>query len=291
MRTCPEKTSAASVKAAVICTYCDPSSRRRRSCRSAIDAADEREQQDRQLPEEIVEPKEERGLGEVEDEPALRDLLHPRADGRRERAEPEHAEIPVGEGGERALQEGLREQGTASRSRSAAPAATFGCGLAKRPRSYNSQLIRSLRRIGGFRLIGARRALYSAERRRKSEIMAARPRRTRIAAAHPQARRHADVGRAVGRRRARCRADRHRADRRGARRRPRARTPVGNRGVAIVGPDDRRCAAMLAAAAARGEAVALIDPAIASIPRRRRPPASIVEAACGCAIPATPRAR
>ena len=44
------------------------------------DAADQREQQDRQLAEEIIEPEEERRLGEIENQPALRDLLHPRAD-------------------------------------------------------------------------------------------------------------------------------------------------------------------------------------------------------------------
>ena len=54
------------------------------------DAADEREEQDRQLAEEVVEPEVERRFRQLEDQPALRDLLHPRADGRREGAEPEH---------------------------------------------------------------------------------------------------------------------------------------------------------------------------------------------------------
>jgi len=70
-------------------------------------AAGEREQQDRQLTEKIVEPEEERRLGEVEHQPALRDLLHPRPDRRRERAEPEDPEVAVREGGERSLEERL----------------------------------------------------------------------------------------------------------------------------------------------------------------------------------------
>ena len=60
MRTWPKKTSAARMNAAVIWMYCEPSSSRRRSWRSAIDAADQREQQDRQLAEEVIEPEEER---------------------------------------------------------------------------------------------------------------------------------------------------------------------------------------------------------------------------------------
>ena len=93
------------MNAVAICTYCEPSSSWRRSWRSAIDAADQREEQDRQLAEEVVEPEVERRVGEVEDQPALRDLLHPGADRRGEGAEPQHAEIAVSEGGERALQE------------------------------------------------------------------------------------------------------------------------------------------------------------------------------------------
>ena len=83
------------------------------------DAADEREEQDRQLAEEVVEPEVERGLREVEDEPALRDLLHPRADGRGEGAEPEHPEIAIGECGERAVQERRSEGAEASADRAA----------------------------------------------------------------------------------------------------------------------------------------------------------------------------
>ena len=76
------------------------------------DAADEREEQDRQLAEEVVEPEVEASdLRELEDEPALRDLLHPGADRRGERPEPEHREIAVGERGERALQESRAKGG------------------------------------------------------------------------------------------------------------------------------------------------------------------------------------
>ncbi len=75
------------------------------------DAAEEREEEDRQLPQEVVEPEiEPRGIGEVEHEPALRDLLHPGADGRGEGAEPEHPEIAVRERGKGAL-EGRGPQG------------------------------------------------------------------------------------------------------------------------------------------------------------------------------------
>ena len=70
------------------------------------DAAEHREEQDRQLAEEVVEPQVERGLRQLEDQPALRHLLHPRADGRGEGAEPEHREIAISEGGEGAVQEG-----------------------------------------------------------------------------------------------------------------------------------------------------------------------------------------
>ena len=54
---------------------------------------------------EIVEPEEERRFREVEHQPALRHLLHPRADRGGERAEPEDAKIPVGERREGALQQ------------------------------------------------------------------------------------------------------------------------------------------------------------------------------------------
>jgi hypothetical protein len=60
-------------------------------------AAEDREQQDRQLPQEVVQPEEERGLRQVEDQPALRDLLHPGADGRRKGAGPDDAEVAIGE--------------------------------------------------------------------------------------------------------------------------------------------------------------------------------------------------
>ena len=69
------------------------------------DAADQREQHDRQLAEEIVEPEVERRVGQLEDQPGLRDLLHPVADGRGEGAEPQDAEVAVVEGGKGAADE------------------------------------------------------------------------------------------------------------------------------------------------------------------------------------------
>ena len=72
------------------------------------DAADHREEEDRQLAEEVVEPEVERRFREVENEPALRDLLHPGADGRGESAEPEHGKIAIGEGGESACRKAER---------------------------------------------------------------------------------------------------------------------------------------------------------------------------------------
>ena len=66
------------------------------------DAADQREQHDRQLAEEGVEPQEERRFGERQNEPGLGDALHPGADAGGEGAEPQDAEIPVGERGRQA---------------------------------------------------------------------------------------------------------------------------------------------------------------------------------------------
>ena len=64
------------------------------------DAANEREQQDRQLAEKAVEAEKERRAraGEGDDQPGLRHFLHPRADARREGAGPEQPEVAVGEG-------------------------------------------------------------------------------------------------------------------------------------------------------------------------------------------------
>jgi hypothetical protein len=69
------------------------------------DAANERQQENRKLSEEIVEAELERGLGQLEDEPALRHLLHPRADRRGKRAKPEDAKVAVGECRESAAQQ------------------------------------------------------------------------------------------------------------------------------------------------------------------------------------------
>ncbi len=63
------------------------------------DAADEREEQDRDLADERIEAEEKGrgGAGERDDEPGLRDLLHPGADAGDERAEPEQAKVAIGQ--------------------------------------------------------------------------------------------------------------------------------------------------------------------------------------------------
>ena len=99
MRTWPKKTSAASVNAVGHLDVLRAEQQPAPIVAIGDHAADQREQQDRQLAQEIIEPEEERGLGEVEDEPALRDLLHPGADGRGEGPEPQDAEIAVAKGG------------------------------------------------------------------------------------------------------------------------------------------------------------------------------------------------
>ena len=118
----PGDTSAASVNAVAICTYCDAEQQVAAIVAVGDDAADQRQQQDRQLAEEVVEAEVERRFGELEDEPALRDLLHPGADRRGEGAEPQDAEIPVGERGERAAEEWL---GAAERHPSASQIRTL----------------------------------------------------------------------------------------------------------------------------------------------------------------------
>ena len=62
------------------------------------DPADHREEQDGELAEEVVNPQVELGARQVVDEQALSVFLHPGADGRAERGEPEDAEIAVGQG-------------------------------------------------------------------------------------------------------------------------------------------------------------------------------------------------
>jgi hypothetical protein len=61
------------------------------------DPANEHEEQDRQLTQETVEPEIEVRSRQAVDEIALREALHPRADGRRERRHPEDAKVAVGE--------------------------------------------------------------------------------------------------------------------------------------------------------------------------------------------------
>jgi hypothetical protein len=71
------------------------------------DAADERKQDDRQLLQERIEPEEERRVRQRNDEPVLRDDLHPRADARGAGANPLDTEIAVGEGGQHPAQRAL----------------------------------------------------------------------------------------------------------------------------------------------------------------------------------------
>jgi hypothetical protein len=88
------------------------------------DAADQREEDDRQLLEEGVQPEEERTIGvgrQRHHQPVLRDDLHPGADARRAGANPLDAKIAIGEGGERAPHRscanrgGRRQRGVAGR--------------------------------------------------------------------------------------------------------------------------------------------------------------------------------
>ena len=73
-------------------------------------APDQREEQDRRFAEERIEAEIEgrRAARDGEHEPALRDLLHPRADARREGADPQHPEITVDQGGGESPERGRR---------------------------------------------------------------------------------------------------------------------------------------------------------------------------------------
>ena len=71
------------------------------------DAADQGEQEDGELPEEVVETQVERRVRQLEHEPRLRDLLHPVANGRGKGPEPEDAKVPVVKGGEGAADDGI----------------------------------------------------------------------------------------------------------------------------------------------------------------------------------------
>ena len=202
------------------------------------DAADQREQQDRQLAEEVVEAEIERRVGQLEDEPRLGDLLHPVADGRGEGAEPQHAEIAVVKGGERAADDGMN----GSRAGPGRPgwAAAWTTPLS---------LVTTLR----AHLIPAGGAAYTrGGRRRKSEMRAAlesllRARKLDVTlTTRPAGGAAARSGwRPTGLRRAR----------RGARRRPAPRSSVGDRRRRVERPHDASWCRLLAAATARGEAV------------------------------------
>ena len=87
--------------------YCDVEQRLALVVAIGEDAADEREEDDRQLLQERVEAEVERRAGQRQNQPVLRDDLHPRADGRTAGANPLDAEIPVGEGRQRPPHEAL----------------------------------------------------------------------------------------------------------------------------------------------------------------------------------------
>ena len=109
----PSRPGPARVKAVVIWMHCDISSSAAPIAAIGHDAADQREQHDRQLAEKGVEPEEERRIGERQNQPVLGDALHPGADAGGEGAEPQDAEIPVGERGRQA------PEGPAGRGRAA----------------------------------------------------------------------------------------------------------------------------------------------------------------------------
>ena len=69
------------------------------------DPANQREQQDGELPQEIVKAEVERGFRQVEDQPRLSDLLHPISDSGGEGYKPQNAKVAVGEGGKGAAQQ------------------------------------------------------------------------------------------------------------------------------------------------------------------------------------------
>jgi len=70
--------------------------------------ADEHEQHDGQLSEKLVDAQVEVRLGHRKDEPALRVGLHPGADGRSERGEPEKPVVAMRQGAGHAVQPGTR---------------------------------------------------------------------------------------------------------------------------------------------------------------------------------------
>ena len=71
-------------------------------------AADEREEDDRELLQERVEAQVKRRSGQRQHEPVLRDDLHPGADRRAARPNPLDPEIPIGEGRQRAAHGALQ---------------------------------------------------------------------------------------------------------------------------------------------------------------------------------------
>ena len=203
--------------------------------------ADEREQQDRQLAEKVVQPKEKRGFGQVENEPALRHLLHPRADRRGEGAEPQNAKIPVSKRCQRALQERVAEG-----DRGAAAGLRRGFGLHLQ-RGGQETLILTVNFFviyadGRLPLDPVRRRHYTrgktgeqkakhmaAARAEIESLLRARKLDVTLTSAAPWIRGRRDAA-PTGISRAR----------RGARRRPAARSPVGSCRPTLGRADDRR---------------------------------------------------
>ena len=58
-------------------------------------AAHQRKEEDRNIAQKRVETQQKRRFGHVENQPVLRDLLHPRADAGREGADPEEPEVAI----------------------------------------------------------------------------------------------------------------------------------------------------------------------------------------------------
>ena len=208
------------------------------------DPADQREEQDRQLPEEIVEPEEERRLGQIEDQPGLRDLLHPVADRRGEGAEPQDAEVAVVKGGEGATDDGIE------RSVWRVLVARTSARRWTTPVILDKQLTDSLDPA-------VRARIYSRTKAKKKR----NARRTRIPPPRPQARCHADDAAPGG---ARPAARSPRAHRRAPISMPRL-AAASAAGICRKSPAPSSSgrstvtAQALAAATERGEAVALVD--------------------------------
>ena len=112
------------------------------------DAADQREQDDRQLLQKRIEPEEERRARQRQHQPVLRDDLHPCADARGACPEPLHPEIAVGERGKHARHRAHAERtgrgrcGDASvRRRRCGPGARLDGGIRRGRGGHNVRTI------------------------------------------------------------------------------------------------------------------------------------------------------